>query len=191
VGSVRAALVESTWWPSETTASQKAIWAFTLVATVALTIAAIRAPIDYRALGNYGYLGVFLITLVGTGAIAFPMPYLGAIIIGGSFLEPGAVALIAGIAAAVGELTGYLIGYSGRSLLPSDGWYASVERQVKKYGAWVIFAASIVPNPFFDAMGVIAGATRLPVPLFVLACFVGKTIRFWLLATYAGKLFGL
>jgi membrane protein YqaA with SNARE-associated domain len=191
VESVRAALAQGTWWPSETTTSRKAIWALTLVATVAVTIAAVRAPVDYRALGNYGYLGVFLITLLGTGAIAFPMPYLSAIIIGGTFLEPGVVALVAGVAAGIGELTAYLIGYSGRSLLPSDGWYASVERQVKKYGAWVVFGASIIPNPFFDAIGLIAGATRLPVPVFVLACFLGKTIRFWLLATYGGKLFGL
>jgi membrane protein YqaA with SNARE-associated domain len=191
VESVRAALSQGTWWPTETTGTRKLIWVLTLVATVAITIAAIKAPVDYRALGNHGYLGVFFITLVGTGAIAFPMPYIGAIVVAGSFLEPGAVALVAGIAAALGELTGYMLGYSGRSLVSSGGWYPSVERSVKQYGTGLIFVASIVPNPFFDAMGVIAGATRLPLPLFLLACFAGKTIRFWLLATYGGRVFGL
>ena len=89
----------------------------------------------------------------------------------------------------MGELTGYMLGYSGRSLLPTNGWYPSVERGVKQYGTGLIFVASIIPNPFFDAMGVIAGATRLPLPLFMLACFVGKTIRFWILATYGGRVF--
>lgn len=191
VEAVRAALAQGTWWPTETTARRKVIWALTLAATIAVTIAAIRAPVDYRALGNYGYLGVFLITLAGTAAVAFPVPYLGAVVIGGSFLNPIGVALVAGAAAAIGELTGYLIGYSGRSLLPSDGWYPSVERQVKRFGAWVIFGASVIPNPFFDAMGVIAGATRLPLPLFMFACFAGKTVRFWLIAAYAGRFFGM
>ncbi len=187
----RAAISQSGWWPTETTFRRKVIWALTLVATVAVTIAAIKAPIDYRALGSYGYLGVFLITLIGTGAIAFPMPYIGAILIAGTFLDPSLVAIVAGIAAAIGELTGYLVGYSGRSLLPTDGWYPPLERSLAKYGPMVIFGASVVPNPFFDALGVIAGATRMPLPLFVLAVLVGKTIRFWVLATYGGRLLPL
>ncbi len=190
VESVRAAktaISQGGWWPTETTLCRKAIWALTLVATIAVTIAAIKAPVDYRALGSYGYLGVFLITLIGTGAIAFPMPYIGAILIAGTFLDPGMVAIVAGIAAAVGELTAYLIGYSGRSLLPTDGWYPPLERSLSKYGPLFILGASVIPNPFFDALGVIAGATRMPMPLFILAVLVGKTIRFWVLATYGGR----
>jgi len=185
--SVRAAFAQGSWWPADTTLRTKAIWGLTLVATIAVTIAAIKAPVDYRALGSYGYLGVFIITLVGTGAIAFPMPYIGAILIAGTFLEPGIVAIVAGLAAAIGELTGYMVGYSGRSLMSTNGWYSSLERSVSKYGPWCVFGASVIPNPFFDALGVIAGATKMSVPLFMLAVLVGKTIRFWALATYGGR----
>jgi membrane protein YqaA with SNARE-associated domain len=190
-GSLRAAVGQAAAWPAEVTLRQKAIWALTLTVTIAVTIAAVRAPVDYRALGNYGYLGVFLITLIGTGAIVVPMPYIGAILIAGTFLDPRLVALVAGSAAAIGEMTGYLVGYSGRSLLPTGRWYTQVESAMRRFGPAMIFGASVIPNPFFDALGVIAGATRLPVAWFMIACFLGKTMRFWLLAAVGGRLLGL
>jgi membrane protein YqaA with SNARE-associated domain len=92
------------------------------------------------------------------------------------------VALVAGVGAALGELTGYLVGYTGRSLIPKNRWYLMIERGMVRFAAPVIFVASVIPNPFFDAVGIVAGATRLPLWLFLLACFLGKTIRFLLLA---------
>jgi len=41
----------------------------------------------------------------------------------------------------------------------------------------------VIPNPFFDAVGIIAGALRLPLWVFLVACFLGKAIRFWLIAS--------
>jgi membrane protein YqaA with SNARE-associated domain len=133
-------------------------------------------------------LGVFLVTLIATGAIIVPVPYLAVVVVAGSFLDPVLVALVAGAAAALGELTGYLVGYTGRALLPRSRGYALLERGVTRWGGPVIFLAAIIPNPLFDAVGALAGATRLPVWLFLLACFLGKAIRFWLLATLGGAL---
>jgi len=158
-----------------------------LLAVLLVSVALLFVPIDYKALGNYGYLGVFLVTLLATAAIVLPVPYLALIVVAGSFLNPYAVALVAGVAAALGELTGYLVGYTGRSLVPQNRWYRLLERSVRRFGGPVIFVAAVVPNPFFDAVGIVAGATRLPVWLFLLACFLGKTIRFVLLALLGGS----
>jgi len=158
-----------------------------LLAVLLVSVALLFVPIDYKALGNYGYLGVFLVTLLATAAIVLPVPYLALIVVAGSFLNPYAVALVAGVAAALGELTGYLVGYTGRSLVPQNRWYQLLERSVRRFGGPVIFVAAVVPNPFFDAVGIVAGATRLPVWLFLLACFLGKTIRFVLLALLGGS----
>ena len=83
-------------------------------------------------------------------------------------------------------MTGYLVGYSGRSLLPKNRWYNLVERGVTRFGVPIIFVAAVVPNPFFDAVGIVAGATRMPIWQFWITCFAGKTIRFWLLALAGG-----
>jgi membrane protein YqaA with SNARE-associated domain len=139
-------------------------------------------PIDYRGLGHYGYLGVFVVTLLAIGALVLPVPYLALIVVAGSFLDPRLVALTAGVAAALGELTGYLLGYTSRSLLPESRWTRLLETAMVRFGGPAIFVAAAVPNPFFDAVGALAGATRMPLWLFLLACFLGKTLRFWLLA---------
>jgi membrane protein YqaA with SNARE-associated domain len=162
--------------------------ALVLLAVLAISIGLLFVPIDYRALGNYGYLGVFLVTLLATGAIVVPVPYLAVIVLAGSFLNPVLVALLAGAGAALGEMTGYLVGLTGRSLLPKNRWYLRVESGVIRYGGPVIFIAAAIPNPFFDAVGIIAGATRMPIWVFLVACFLGKTLRFLLLATIGDSL---
>jgi len=162
--------------------------ALVLLGVLAVTVALILAPIDYRALGNYGYLGVFAITLLATGAFVLPVPYLMSIIVAGSFLNPTLVAIVAGAAAAIGELTGYLVGYSGRSLLAKNRWTVLLEEWMVRFAGWVIFLGSVVPNPIFDAIGIIAGAARVKLSLFLIACFLGKSLRFWLLATLGESL---
>jgi len=153
-----------------------------LAAIVGLSAFIVVLPIDYRALGNYGYLGVFVITLISTASLVLPVPYLATIVVAGSFLDPKLVALVAGLAAAVGELTGYALGYTGRSLLPENRWTAMIQNSMRRWGGLVIFGAAAVPNPFFDAVGMVAGATRMPIWLFVLTAFLGKTLRFWIFA---------
>jgi membrane protein YqaA with SNARE-associated domain len=162
--------------------------ALLLLAVLAVSVGLLFVPIDYKALGNYGYLGVFLVTLLATGAIVLPVPYLAMIVVAGSFLNPVLVALLAGAGAALGEMTGYLVGITGRSLLPKNRWYTWVEHGVIRYGGPVIFIAAVIPNPFFDAVGIIAGATRMPIWIFLVACFVGKAIRFFVLATLGDSL---
>ncbi|HEY7060655.1 MAG TPA: VTT domain-containing protein [Chloroflexota bacterium] len=180
VGSVQA--VHRYWQPTVRYCLPRVRPALLLLAVLALSVTLIVLPIDYKALGNYGYLGVFLVTLLATAAIVVPVPYLALILVAGSFLNPLLVAVVAGVAAALGELTGYAVGHTGRSLLPRTRWYLLLERGMTRCGGLVIFVAAAIPNPFFDAVGALAGATRMPVGCFLLVCFLGKTLRFFLLA---------
>ena len=136
----------------------------------------------YRQFASYGYLGVFVVTLIGTAAVVVPVPYLVTVMIAGTFLNPVAVAVVAGVAAAIGELVGYVAGFASNTLLPDARWVHLLERAMKRFGALVVFIAAFIPNPFFDAVGVIAGVTRTSIWVFVGSCFAGKTLRFWLVA---------
>ena len=40
-----------------------------------------------------------------------------------------------------------------------------------------MFTMSVLPNPFFDVAGVIAGAVRMPVWKFFIAVLLGKVIK--------------
>ena len=160
-----------------------------ILAVSALSLAVIVAPINWSTLGHYGYVGIFVITLLASGALVVPVPYLGMIVVAGMFLNPALVALVAGLASALGELTGYVLGKSGRAVLPRNRWYLALESRMQRFGAGVIFVLAAVPNPFFDVAGILAGATKLPVWIFLPATFLGKTLRFFLLASLGGSLY--
>ena len=65
---------------------------------------------------EFGYLGIFLITLIGNATIIFPLPAAGIVFAAGAFSNPLFVGLIAGFGAALGEFVGYGLGYGGGKL---------------------------------------------------------------------------
>src|SRR5215212_5254867 len=109
-----------------------------------LTIAALGAmsglflffPIDWERVGNWGYLGVFLVTFVATASFILPIPYLLIVARAGMFLNPLMVTLVAGLAGALGELTGYIIGASGRDLIIKGKLYDKANHWMVTYGFW-------------------------------------------------------
>jgi len=90
--------------------------------------------------------------------------------------------LVAGLAGALGELTGYVVGVSGRDLIARGKWYEKANDWMVNYGFWCVAFFAFVPNPFFDAIGFAAGVLRYPLWKFVLACFLGKSLKFWFAA---------
>jgi membrane protein YqaA with SNARE-associated domain len=139
-------------------------------------------PIDWQAVGSWGYLGIFGVVLVATASVALPIPYLLIVARAGTFLDPFAIAGVAGLAGVLGELTGYLIGVGGSGLIPHGRWYERARLWICRYGFWCVAFFACVPNPFFDAMGLAAGTLRYSWWRFALACFLGKTIKFLIAA---------
>ncbi len=82
----------------------------TLVGTVALTLALVFLPFDPSRLGVYGYGVLFVLTLLSSATIVLPSPALGAALQASKALDPVLVGLVSGLAAGVGEITGYLAG---------------------------------------------------------------------------------
>jgi membrane protein YqaA with SNARE-associated domain len=154
----------------------------TIVALGAMSAAFLFVPIDWERVGNWGYLGVFVVTFVATASFILPIPYLLIVARAGMFLNPVMVTLVAGLAGALGELTGYIIGASGRDLIPKGKLYEKANHWMVKYGFWCVAFFAFVPNPVFDAIGFAAGVLRYPLWKFVLACFLGKALKFLLAA---------
>ena len=55
--------------------------------------------------------------------------------------------------------------------------YEQLANWTQRYGLWVIFVLSVIPNPLFDLAGIAAGALRIPVFWFLLVCWAGKTVK--------------
>ena len=153
-----------------------------LLIAVAISISVFVISDRVEDFGLYGYPGIFVLNLLSSATIVVPAPGLVAVVSMGSVLNPFFVGLCAGAGDTLGELTGYLAGYSGRAVVEQRARYERLVEWTQKYGLWVIFVLSVIPNPLFDLAGIAAGALKIPVWRFLLACWVGKTIKTTLFA---------
>ncbi len=131
-------------------------------------------------LQEYGYLGVFVISLLSAASIFIPTPGWAAVIAMGGILNPYTVGIVAGIGSGIGEITGYLVG-NGASTL-SKKKFKGQKEIIQKYGMWAVFVLAFIPNPLFDAAGLVAGALKIKIWKFLLACILGRILRYILLA---------
>jgi membrane protein YqaA with SNARE-associated domain len=134
---------------------------------------------------GYGYPGIFFIMLLANATVILPAPGVAVVFAMGSVLNPLGLAFAAGAGGAIGELTGYLAGFSGQAVVENTKIYNRILPWVQNYGAWVILFLSAIPNPFFDMAGIAAGIARIPLWQFLLACWIGQTIKMAMFA-YAG-----
>jgi uncharacterized membrane protein YdjX (TVP38/TMEM64 family) len=96
------------------------------------------------------------------------------------------VGLVAGLGDAIGEFSGYGLGYAGTDLLRQRRIYRTFESWMHRNGILTIFALSTFPNPFFDLVGAAAGGARMPPLRFFLPCLAGKVVKDLILA-YGGS----
>jgi membrane protein YqaA with SNARE-associated domain len=133
-------------------------------------------------IAKFGYAGVFIVSVFLNATIIVPVSNMTVILAMGATLPaPWLVGLIGGVGAVIGEMTGYIAGRSGRDLLAGNKVYARVEKWVKKRGWIAIFFLSAFPL-FFDVVGIIAGALRMPLWEFALPTFAGRTITYTIVA---------
>ncbi len=151
-----------------------------LIASIVASLLVAFNPqwIDY--LGQWGYVGAFVISLVASASVVLPIPGLPVAMAMGTALNPFLLGLVTGFASALGETVGYLAGKGGRTLVErgKEMQYHRIEAWTQKYGAFAVFLAAIFPLPLFDLAGLAAGAMRMPFWQFFVAAFLGKTIKY-------------
>lgn len=140
-----------------------------------------------KRLAGWGYLGIFLASLLGNATVLLPAPVLALVLVEGKYLNPYLVGGASAAGATLGELTGYLAGYGGQALVDHDQ-YPQLHRWVQDHGFGAIVFLAAIPNPLFDVVGILAGLNHYPLEQFVLATFLGKLLKFTLVALF-GKAF--
>ena len=141
----------------------------------------------YSIAVKYGYLGAFLISIVGNLTIILPIPYTIVIYMLGSILNPLILALVCSLGSAIGELSAYVAGTVRRKFMSEKRkeMLNIAAKLVGKYGlaAVVVFAATPLPD---DIILIPLGMMRYSLMKTLAACMVGKLIMS-LTLTYAGK----
>jgi membrane protein YqaA with SNARE-associated domain len=159
------------------------ILALVIVIGITVYIYSIRGEVErFEA---YGYPGIFILSIIANATVILPAPGIALTFTFGSLFNPLGVALAAGAGASLGELTGYLAGFSGQGIVDDTPMYTRLERWTDRYGGWAILVLAFIPNPFFDLAGAAAGALGMSVTSFLFWAFLGKTLKMLMFA-YAG-----
>jgi membrane protein YqaA with SNARE-associated domain len=167
---------------------QTALRILALTAVVALIVVLFVFRNQVKKLENYGYAGIFLISIAANATIIIPLPGVAFTTAMGAIFNPIGVAVAAGLGAAVGELSGYLAGFSGQGVAEKAKFYERLTDWMRRHQNLAYLAVvllAFIPNPFFDLAGMASGALKLPVWKFLIACAIGK-IGKMLLFAYAG-----
>jgi len=174
------------------TAKQRLAIARILALMVAIGISLFIYSIRDQAkeLVQYGYIGIFLISILANGTILFPVPGILFVFALGAVFNPLWVAVAAGLGAAVGQLTGYLAGFSGQAVVENVALYDRILQWLDTHTYLSSLGLSIlaaVPNPFFDVVGIAAGTLKIPVMRFLVFVAIGQIIKMFLFA-YLGSI---
>jgi membrane protein YqaA with SNARE-associated domain len=144
----------------------------------------------YTFATQYGYLGIFLISLLGAMSIFVPIPYTVVIFILGGLptFDPLLIAVAAGTGAAIGEFSGYLLGVGGRKVI-GDRYKKKMDfitKLFKKYGSIAIFIFALTPLPD-DLLFIPLGVMRYSLLRAFIPALLGKFFSNLIIA-YSGRL---
>jgi membrane protein DedA with SNARE-associated domain len=176
----------------ESTRNKSVKWAyflgiFGIVATILMVVAVIYYKDELNSLQHWGYLGAFIISILGGATIVIPVPMLAVVFaLGGAMDHSWQVALV-GLSAALGELVGaltiYMTGHgAGRAIIESR--HGKIQRAYEKLlglmerkGPIVLFIVASVVNPFFYPAALAAGALRFGLMKYSIIVLAGKIIK--------------
>ncbi|GAG45948.1 unnamed protein product, partial [marine sediment metagenome] len=172
-------------------------WAFVLgifgiVATILMAVGVVVWNEEIRELQQFGYVGAFIISILGGATIIIPVPALAVVFTLGGVME---YTWLVGIAAALGELVGALTIYAtghGAGLAISKSKHGKIQAAYEKLlglmerrGPIVLFIVASVVNPFFYPAALAAGALRFGLTKYTIIVLAGKLIK-CMTVVYAG-----
>jgi len=157
-----------------------------LVFVIAITVYIVLLPEEQaEKLESYGYGGIFLISILANATVIIPAPGLVIVFSMGAVFNPFLVGIAAGLGATLGELSGYLAGFSGQAVIEDRKRYDQMSNWMQKNGPLTVAVLAFIPNPLFDLAGMIAGALKMNVFRFLFFAAIGKILKMLLFA-YAG-----
>ena len=158
-----------------------------LITVIALSVFIFRIRDRAQELAIYGYPGIFILSFMAYATVLLPAPGVAVIFVMGAVFNPVGVGLAAGAGAALGELSGYLAGFSGQEVIKQVRIYERLRGWMQRNGSLTVLLLSAVPNPLFDLAGIAAGSLKMPFTRFLFWCWVGETIKMIFFAFFGEK----
>lgn len=149
---------------------------------VIVTVIVILYRDRLEELQTVGYFGIFVANVIGSATFVLPVPGIATVVFAATVWNPFLVGLAGGTGATVGEIAGYLAGVGSygaiQRIVGKNKWYERLKGWIEHRGMITIFVFAATPNPFFDAAGFAAGSLRYPLTRFIVACWLGKMVKY-------------
>lgn len=121
-------------------------------------------------------LGLLLTCFVMNSTVLLPSSSLLVVLEYSYVLNPLSVIIVGAIGASLGELTGYMVGAEGGSILKRFKKISKSPNFRRHSFLWVMLFA-FIPFPIFDVAGIMAGSIRMNPLKFLMASFIGKAVK--------------
>ena len=130
---------------------------------------------------EYGYLGIFLLCLIGNINIFSPGSFTASVF-GGRHYNPLIVGFIAALGSILGEILAYNVGALGQLAIKDKEWFEPLHQNMEKNGFLTILFVTAIPNPIFNIAAGGSGALNYPLGKFLIASFLGNWLQYSILA---------
>jgi membrane protein YqaA with SNARE-associated domain len=164
-----------------------------VVLTLLMAVAIVIFDEQVKGMQEYGYIGAFLISILGGATIIIPVPMLAVVFaLGGVMPYPWLVALSAALGELVGALIIYMTGHgAGRAISSSKHGriqkaYDRMLDLMERRGTITLFAVTSIVNPFFYPAAFACGALHFGLKKYIAIVLIGKIIK-CMTIVYLGK----
>ncbi len=169
-------------------------WHHKVLLTIGFSFAIILATYLLRErisiLGNWGYLGAFIVNGISSATIILPAPGGAVIAIMAQDFNPLLIGIAAGLGGTIGGSTAYIAGLinSGRTRNTRRlRWPKRVMKRVmKRFGSIVIFTFALIPFLPGDFASLVAGGVRYPFRRYLIYNGLASMIKMTVIA-YMGS----
>lgn len=121
-------------------------------------------------------IGLLLTCFVMNSAVLLPSSSLLVVLEYSYVLNPISVIMVGAIGASLGELTGYMVGAEGTSLVRRFKKVSNLTK-FREHSFLLVMLFAFIPFPVFDVAGIMAGSIRMNPFKFLLASFIGKAVK--------------
>jgi membrane protein DedA with SNARE-associated domain len=158
-----------------------------VVLTVLMFVVIIYFDDQISQMAQWGYLGAFIISILGGSTIIVPVPGLAVMIaLASAMKNPWNVALL-GFSGVAGEMIGavliYMTGHGAGKAI-SNNKRGAVQKAydrmldiIRRRGGWALFAVAAIINPFYYPAAFACGALRMEIKKYLIISLLGKIIK--------------
>jgi membrane protein DedA with SNARE-associated domain len=158
-----------------------------IILTVLMFVAIIYFNDQISKMAEWGYVGAFIISVLGGSTIIVPVPGLAVMVaLASAMKDPWQVALL-GFSGVAGEMIGavliYMTGHGAGNAI-SHNKHGAIQRTydkmldiIRRRGGWALFAVAAVINPFYYPAAFACGALRMEIKKYLIISLLGKIIK--------------